>query len=70
MGYGEKMKALRAKKNMTQREAADRLGCSIVSIEKYEREERVPRDEMKIAISKLYGRSVSYIFFANEGHKS
>ena len=31
----------------------------------YEAGERVPRDEIKIKLAKIYNRSVNYIFFTN-----
>lgn len=39
---------------------------SLSSYTKYERGERIPRDELKIQIAKYYGVSVRDIFFADD----
>jgi len=39
---------------------------SLSSYTKYERGERIPRDELKIQIAKYYGVSVRDIFFAED----
>ena len=60
-GFGERLIKLRGKR--TQQEIADALGISVSAVGMYEREERVPRDELKIKMSKFFGRSVKYIFY-------
>lgn len=49
----------------TQEEVAKALGVSLSAIGMYERGERMPRDEVKIAIAKYYDVTVQSIFFAN-----
>ena len=54
---------VRLRGSRTQEEVAKALGCSISAIGMYERGERMPRDEMKIAIAKYYDTTVQSIFF-------
>lgn len=61
---GKRLIALRG--NRTQEEVARALGISLSAIGMYERGERIPRDEIKIAIAKYYDVTVQSIFFANE----
>ncbi len=61
MTSGEKLRNLRGKKS--KRKVADALGISFSSYVKYERNERIPRDEIKIKIAKYYRTSVQDIFF-------
>ena len=63
MDVGAKLRALRGTK--TQQEIADSLGITKSSWAMYERNERMPRDEVKVLISKYFGRSVQEIFFDN-----
>lgn len=61
MSVGQKLKELRGKK--TQAEAAAEVGITKSSWAMYERGERVPRDEVKIKIAHLYGKTVQEIFY-------
>jgi DNA-binding XRE family transcriptional regulator len=61
MTSGEKMRTLRGKRS--KRRVAEELGISFSSYVKYERNERIPRDEIKIKISKYFHTSVQEIFF-------
>ena len=63
-GIGQKLIQLRGDK--TQDEVARALGISVSAIGMYERGERIPRDEVKIAIAKYYDTTVQSIFFADE----
>lgn len=63
MNVGKKLAALRGKRSMP--ETAEALGVSLSAYIKYERNERVPRDELKVKIAKYYGKTVQEIFFAN-----
>lgn len=60
---GKKMKALRGEQSPSF--IAKELGISKSALFMYERGERIPRDEVKIRIAKLYGCSVEDIFFSN-----
>ena len=60
---GEKLRKLRGMK--PRKEVAEACGISVSALAMYEAGERIPRDEVKIKLAKLYNRSVSYIFFTN-----
>lgn len=57
----ETLVKLRGKR--TQEEVAKELGISTSAYAMYETGQRIPRDEIKIKIAKLYNRTVQYIFF-------
>lgn len=61
MSIGKKLSKLRGKKSIA--ETAAELGVSLSAYIKYERNERVPRDEVKVRIAKHYGKTVQEIFF-------
>ena len=61
MTSGEKLRNLRGKKS--KRTVSKELGISFSSYVKYERNERIPRDDIKIKIAKYFGTSVQDIFF-------
>lgn len=52
---------LRKKRGFTQREAAEKLGCSIIAYGKYERCEREPSVDMLKKMSEVFDASVDYI---------
>ena len=58
---GRKLRVLRGTKTMA--EVAEAVGTSISAIAMYESGERIPRDEIKIALAKYYGVPVETIFF-------
>lgn len=60
-GFGERLVKLRGKR--TQQEVADALEISVSAVGMYEREERIPRDELKLKMAKYFNRTVQYIFF-------
>jgi transcriptional regulator with XRE-family HTH domain len=61
---GKKLVELRG--NRTQSEVSSALGISLSALGMYERGERIPRDEVKIAIAKFYDVTVQSIFFEEE----
>ena len=61
MPFGEVLKELRG--NKSQQKIADELGITKSSWAMYERNERVPRDEVKVRIARYFGKSVQDIFF-------
>lgn len=61
---GERLRKLRGDKS--QLTVANAIGVSNMAISSYERGERIPTDDIKIAISKYFNKSVEEIFFANE----
>lgn len=63
MSIGTKLKSLRGTK--TQQEVAKDLNITKSALAMYERDKRIPRDEIKIRIANYYGESVQAIFFSN-----
>lgn len=61
---GQKLKELRGK--VPRQIVASATGISVSALAMYEAGERNPRDEVKIALARYYGKQVSDIFFANE----
>ena len=66
MSIGSKMRELRG--DRSQQEVAESLGISKSAYAMYEQGNRVPRDEVKVRIAKLYGVSVLDLFFADIEH--
>lgn len=62
MSIGMKLKALRGKR--TQQEVADKVGITKSALAMYERDKRVPRDEVKVKLADFYGETVQTIFFS------
>ena len=54
---------LRNSKNLTQKELALKVGVAPTSIAMYEVGKRIPRDEVKVKLAKVFGKSVQSIFF-------
>ena len=66
MSTGAKLKELRGAK--TQQEVADGIGITKSALAMYERDERIPRDEVKVRIANYYGVSVLFLFFNASEH--
>lgn len=66
MSTGEILRELRG--DRTQEAVACDLGIKKSSWSMYERNERVPRDELKAKIARYFGVPVQNIFFANYEH--
>lgn len=62
MSFGKTLRKLRG--DRTQEEIARDIGITKSSWAMYEREERVPRDEVKIQIAKYFKLPVQEIFFS------
>lgn len=60
-GYGEKLKILRGDKSAEEVAKAVGISCSAVGM--YEREERIPRDDIKIRLAEYFKTTVQTIFF-------
>lgn len=58
---GERLRALRG--NRTQKEVGDAIGVTAMAISFYERGERVPTDDMKVALAQYFSSTVEAIFF-------
>lgn len=63
MSAGTKLRALRLKLKKTQQQAASDIGITKSALAMYERDERVPRDEVKVLIAEYYGETVQSLFF-------
>ena len=59
---GERLKNLRGEK--TQAEISKAIGITKSSYAMYERNERTPRDEVKVKIAHFYGLQVGQLFYA------
>lgn len=66
MAFGEKLRELRG--NKSQEEVSREIGITKSSWAMYERNERVPRDEIKIRIAKYFKKTVQEIFFGQDEH--
>lgn len=62
MSFGEKLRELRGEKS--QEAIAQEIGVTKSAWAMYERNERVPRDEVKLRIANHFNKSVQEIFFA------
>jgi transcriptional regulator with XRE-family HTH domain len=58
---GAKLTTLRG--NKTQSTVAEAVGISIQALSNYETGSRIPRDEVKIALSKYYNTSIQELFY-------
>lgn len=58
---GERLRTLRGTK--TQKEVGDAIGVTAMAISLYERGERVPNDDVKIALARYFNSTVEAIFF-------
>ena len=61
----DRLRSLRNSRGLSQQKLADLLGVSKSSINMYERDERVPRDEVKVRIASYFKTSVQDIFFTD-----
>lgn len=57
----EVLKRLRGEKS--RKEVAEAVGITERALKSYELGDRTPRDDVKAALAKYYGESVTYIFF-------
>ena len=61
MNCGEKLKKLRGKKTLEQ--MAKEVGVTASAWAMYEKNERTPRDEVKIKIAQYFKKSVQELFY-------
>jgi transcriptional regulator with XRE-family HTH domain len=66
---GERIKSLRQERKMSQQEFADAIDVASSTVSMYENGERIPRDQIKLAIANLFGVTVDYLFFGNGTHE-
>ena len=67
MNVGSKLRELRG--NQRKRAVAKAVGVSESAYVKYERGERVPRDDVKVRIASYFNKTVQEIFFDQLEHK-
>lgn len=66
---GKRIKNLRQEKKMSQQEFADAINVACSTVSMYENGERIPRDQIKLAIANLFGVTVDYLFFGVGTHE-
>ena len=64
LAVGRRLIELRGSRS--QAEVARANGISVSALGMYERGERIPRDDVKIQLSKYYDTTVQAIFYADE----
>lgn len=67
---GQRLKTLRAEKKKTLNEVAGALHISPSALSMYECDQRVPRDNIKIAIADYYKKPIGKIFFVRNSHET
>lgn len=60
---GMRIAKLRKEKGLTQEQLANAVGITRVAITQYENGERIPKDEIKIALSKVLEQQVGSLFY-------
>jgi transcriptional regulator with XRE-family HTH domain len=65
---GQRLKALRVEKKKTISEVAEALNISPSALYMYERDQRTPRDNIKIALADYYRKPIGKIFFVRGTH--
>ncbi len=77
MNFGEKLREIRTKENLTQQEMADKIGVSLRTLKAYELGETLPRfrkiyhkiaDEFNVDINYLLTEGDDFILTAGEKH--
>lgn len=63
MSAGMKLRALRIKRKKTLQQVADEINVTKSALAMYERDERVPRDEVKVVLAEYYGETVQSLFY-------
>ena len=66
---GDTLRELRRNKKKTLAQAAEEIGISPSALGNYEANIRMPRDNIKIAISDYYKKPIQKIFFARKTHE-
>jgi transcriptional regulator with XRE-family HTH domain len=54
----------------TRDEVAESTGISVSALSMYEGGNRIPRDEIKVLLARLYGTTVGALFFNEEPHET
>lgn len=59
--FGDRLKKLRFKKNLLQKEVADDLGITVQRYSSYENNSRLPEVQMLVLIAEYYSVSIDYL---------
>lgn len=59
--FGKRLKMLREEANMSRATLAEKLNTSLSAISQYETGSRIPSDEIKISIAKIFDVSLDYL---------
>ena len=60
---GQNLRAARDERGLTQKEVGDAIGVTAMAISFYERGERMPADDIKVALARYFNSTVEAIFF-------
>lgn len=61
VNIGEKLKALRIEKHLTQKQVADRIGLAISAVSSYESGTRYPSYDVLVKLARIYHVSTDYL---------
>lgn len=61
VNFGEKIKNLRTKRNLTQKQLADMAGVAVSAISSYESGNRYPSYDVLISLSRIFHVSTDYL---------
>lgn len=61
VNMGEKLKSLRTKKNLTQKQVADRIGLAISAVSSYESGSRYPSYDVLVRLAHIFHVSTDYL---------
>ena len=64
MTIAERIKEARGSRS--RKEVCEAVGISVNALMMYENGKRIPRDEIKVKLARLYGRSIEELFFTTE----
>lgn len=67
---GKRLQECREKTGKTLIDTASDLGISASALSMYENGERIPRDNIKIRLSKYFNVPIQLLFFAKEKHET
>ena len=61
VNFGEKIKSLRTRRNLTQKQLADMAGVAVSAISSYESGNRYPSYDVLISLSRIFHVSTDYL---------
>ena len=64
MTIAEKLKDARGSR--TRKDVCESVGISLNALMMYENGKRIPRDEIKVRLARLYGKSIEDLFYAQD----